>query len=350
VSGEKSPLVAGYAVAKLLEGSREDEVLREQAERIGAYAAERGWNLERVYEDGPGRGGGGGARPGMSALLDEVQGFDKVIVVSLDRLLPGAEAAVELLRQFRAGGADLVSLDEDFDTGEPSGRSAAAVLRLARAWQRRTERGAGWGAESLRKPGFEPVTVIDVGAGAGTPALYEAFPSAQHVLIEPLEEFRAPLERLAAELGAQYLHMAIGAENGTTTINVNPELLVASAIRGDRTHSHQDVQAREVRLATLDALWDEHGWRPPFGLKIDTEGYEDQVIHGAAQLLKEAQFVVAEVTVKPVYEGSYSFAQLIALLDRHGFRLCEVMTAPKSRDAHETDYIDGVFRRAEETG
>ncbi len=265
--------------------------------------------------------------------------------MSLDRLLPGVEAAVEMVERFGAREVDLVSIDEKFDTGEPSGDAATALLRLARTWHRRTQRGAAWGSESLRKPGFEPATVIDVGAGDGTPPLYEAFPAAHHVLIEPLEEFRGPLGHLAARLGAEYLHLAVGAQNGTTTINVNPGLLVTSAIRGNRAYPHGEMQAREVRLATLDTLRDERDWKPPFALKIDTEGYEDQVIEGATQLLEDTQFVVAEVTVKPAYDGGYSFADLIALLDRHGFRLCDVMTAPKNAGAHETEFMDAVFQR-----
>ena len=129
------------------------------------------------------------------------------------------------------------------------------------------------------------------------------------------------------------------------TINVNPELLVTSAIRGNRAQPHGEMHAREVRLATLDTLWAERGWSPPFALEVDTEGYEDQVIEGATQMFGEAQFVVAEVTVKPAYDGGYSFADLIALLDRHGFRLCDVMTAPKNAGAHETEFMDAVFQR-----
>ena len=59
-----APRVAGYAVAKLLERVREDEVLREQSERIAAYAGERGWDLTSVYTDAPSGSVGTGARAG----------------------------------------------------------------------------------------------------------------------------------------------------------------------------------------------------------------------------------------------------------------------------------------------
>src|SRR5262245_52875429 len=41
----------------------------------------------------------------------------------------------------------------------------------------------------LKERGFTPRTVIDVGVARGTDDLYEAFPDAKHLLIEPLGEF-----------------------------------------------------------------------------------------------------------------------------------------------------------------
>jgi hypothetical protein len=44
--------------------------------------------------------------------------------------------------------------------------------------------------------GFQPATVIDVGAAEGTPPLYAVFPKAPHVLVEPLREFEPQLKEL----------------------------------------------------------------------------------------------------------------------------------------------------------
>jgi FkbM family methyltransferase len=331
-------------LAKLLERAREDEVLREQSERIAAHAEQHGWELSTVYRDGPGDTVGPGRRAGLDALIEDLKGLDKVVVVSLDRLLPGVEAAVDLLEKFSSAGVDLVSLDERFDAGEPTGDSAAAVLRLARVWQRRAAWRQAWGAESLRKPGFSPATMIDVGAAEGTPPLYEAFPAAHHVLIDPLEEYREALEELSARVGGEYHRVAVGAEEGELVIHVRARHLQASSMRHD-PEARQKQEPRTIRVTTLDALRDEHAWQPPFGLKIDTEGYEDEVLKGATRLLADTQFVVAEVRVKPLFDGGYTFAELIGLLDRHGFRLCDVMTSPKAPGEDETLYMDAVFRR-----
>src|SRR3954447_375084 len=45
-----------------------------------------------------------------------------------------------------------------------------------------------WDVASIQKRGLSPRTVIDVGAARGTQPLYEAFPDAYLVLVEPLGE------------------------------------------------------------------------------------------------------------------------------------------------------------------
>jgi hypothetical protein len=80
--------------------------------------------------------------------------------------------------------------------------------------------GSGWRAENLAKPGLSPATVIDVGAGHGTPVVYGAFPRAFRVLIEPLREFEEDLRKWIAGNPGELLLTAVGDTEGVATINV----------------------------------------------------------------------------------------------------------------------------------
>ena len=44
------------------------------------------------------------------------------------------------------------------------------------------------GLYNLKKSGFHPDVVIDVGAQTGTPELYTVYPEARHIFIEPVSE------------------------------------------------------------------------------------------------------------------------------------------------------------------
>lgn len=89
---------------------------------------------------------------------------------------------------------------------------------------------------------------------------------------------------------------------------------------------------------------EKHEFQPPFGLKIDTEGFEVQVIEGASKFLQETQFVISEVPVADRFEGGYSFAEFIALMNKHGFSVCDILDIGRA-DSSEVTFMDLVFKK-----
>ena len=208
-------------------------------------------------------------------------------------------------------------------------------------------RETGWRPENLRKPGFAPATVIDVGVARGTPSLYDAFPDAHLVLVEPLREFEDDLGRICRRRGGEYVLSAVGATPGRAEIFVNPGMLYESSLLVNEWRpaaEHEALEHREVEVTTLDALRAERGWEGPFGVKIDVEGYEHRVIAGAAALLCDTQFVIAEVSVTRPFVGGASFADFIALMDRHGFALHDLLDGLK-RGTGGVEFVDAMFSR-----
>jgi FkbM family methyltransferase len=340
---------AAYLRATMPERANEEEVLREQRRRAEKYVSERGWELAEVYEDAPSRSAFAADRPGLARLIDERDRYERLVIVSVERLRPSARAAFQLLKRFEDQGVEVVSLDDGFDTGEESGRAAVRMLSLAADWEMHAESREGWKPENLRKPGLDPATVFDVGAGAGTPTLYQAFPDARHVLVEPLEEFASDLREVVAAYRGEHVLSAAGSSEGTVTFNVERDGLLLSSILRRVADGPSDVEQRTVRVTTLDALRSRLDLQPPFGIKIDAEGYEGEVIEGASGLLPETQFVIAEVSLRPDrFDVTYSFAEFVALMDRHGFRLCDILDAPRLKRARELQFVDAMFRRAED--
>lgn len=210
-------------------------------------------------------------------------------------------------------------------------------------WPRET----GWRSENLRKPGIAPATVIDVGVGRGTPNLYNAFPEAHLVLVEPLEEFEEDLRRICRRRGGEYVLAAAGAAPGRAQVYVDKRMLYASSLLVDerRPEAEQDaLERREVVVTTLDRLRQERGWQAPFGLKVDVEGYEDRVIEGAEGLLRETQFVISEVSVARPIAGGMPFARFISFMEKLGFAVHDVLDGTK-RGNGGVDFVDLYFRR-----
>jgi hypothetical protein len=92
-------------------------------------------------------------------------------------------------------------------------------------------------------------------------------------------------------------------------------------------------------MRKLDSLLAEREWQGPFGLKIDVEGFEDRVIAGAESLLASTQFVVAEVSLTPRFEGALLSGEFIGLMRQHGFAVADIINALGT-------YADLLFERS----
>jgi FkbM family methyltransferase len=236
----------------------------------------------------------------------------------------------------------------------PRGKPEAGALlwrfgHQVRANDEQWRRETGWRPENLRKPGLAPVTIIDVGAGPGTSGFYAAFPDAYLVAIDPLSEFEAPLRKQLErrEAGGEYVCTAAGSENTVVTMYVDRERLTSSSIEpkaGSTPELLALLEERTVPVVMLDELFQKKQWKPPFGLKIDTEGFEYEVIKGAGTLLEQTQFVIAEVSLRERFERSYTFAEFIELMGSLGFALRDILDGHKTAVGGEVLFIDAFFQ------
>ena len=159
---------------------------------------------------------------------------------------------------------------------------------------RSTMRGALLQIKSL---GLNPRTVIDVGAALGTFDLYEVFPEARHILIEPIAENEPYLAQICRAIGhAEYLIAAAAKIPGTCTLEVNSNLVHSMMHTAEEAVSaHPDL--RTIPTISLDQIYQERHLEPPFLIKIDVDGKEPEVLAGATQILQETDYVIVEVAL-----------------------------------------------------
>src|ERR1700759_2562768 len=144
-----------------------------------------------------------------------------------------------------------------------------------------------------RELGFAPSVVFDVGVGPGTPELYEAFPDARLVLVEPLEEGRQYFEGVERQRGADTIIAAAGSAPGEVEIFVHRAPWCSSifgGLRGDAT----DGVRRSVPMVRLDDIARERELGGPFVVKVDVEGAELEVLSGAPDVLRATELVLLE--------------------------------------------------------
>jgi hypothetical protein len=75
----------------------------------------------------------------------------------------------------------------------------------------------------VKKLGFHPKTVIDVGVAYGTADLYQPFPDAKFYLIEPVKEFEPYIRLVANTYNVEYHLAAAGAAPGSIPIHIHSD-------------------------------------------------------------------------------------------------------------------------------
>jgi FkbM family methyltransferase len=171
----------------------------------------------------------------------------------------------------------------------------------------------------VKRLGFSPATVIDVGVAHGTPELYDAFPDARFLLIDPLEEYAAPIAEATANLRhAEWVRAAAGPAPGTVEIRVNRAPMLSSTL-GSWKGQDDGGRPRTVPVVRIDDLAAERSLPGPFLLKADVEGGELRVLDVARRVLERTELVLLEVNLFPFLPGQPQLHDVVAYMKERGF-------------------------------
>lgn len=196
--------------------------------------------------------------------------------------------------------------------------------------------------------GVRPRTVFDVGVGNGTPWLYAAFPQAHFVLIEPQAEFEPGLKDICKHIDAEYHLVGVGSREQHLPIY----RLLSSPTGSSFLPPNADTEQRwgaseksgELHVVPLDTYRDQPG---PFFLKIDTEGFELEVLRGAVRVLEQTDVVLMEVAIAKRQEAEPDLIDIGTFMKSNGFRLIDFPVLTQQARGGPLLYVDVAFARAE---
>lgn len=170
----------------------------------------------------------------------------------------------------------------------------------------------------VKKIGFKPKIIIDVGVAYGTPSLYGVFDDVKYLLVDPLREYENVMMDICSKYPGEYVVAAAGDMPGSMTLNVHPDLSGSSFYK-ESEGSHVDGEPREVPVITLDDLIKEKQAEGPYILKVDTQGAELNVLAGASEVLKQTEVVLLEVFLFQFYKNIPLFYDIISFMKERGF-------------------------------
>jgi FkbM family methyltransferase len=197
-------------------------------------------------------------------------------------------------------------------------------------------------------------TVLDVGANEGqfVKVARALFPHAPILAFEPNPHLARSLDGLLSASGSgALLPIACGREPGMrplylTKFSPSASLLQPTDVRIPDYPTAEIGETIQVKVERLDDVVRASALaRSPYLLKLDVQGFELEVLHGATSILQEIAVILCEVNAEDFYTGQAGFEQIYRFLREHGFKLVDIGEPIRARSTGEVLYFDVAFLR-----
>lgn len=196
------------------------------------------------------------------------------------------------------------------------------------------------GLGTLKRLGFSPRTVFDIGVATGTPDLYNAFPDAEFFLVDPTRESRPHMERIARQLNARVFNFALGDFDGEKEIEVRLDDIQGATFFKEFGPLGATERYR-VPVRRFDRAFPEFA-RPAL-CKIDVQGSELDVLRGIGARLDDIDAIIVEVSAIPTLLDGPDAFDVIAFLKQHRFIIFDLLGATRRPMDSALAQIDLLF-------
>lgn len=192
----------------------------------------------------------------------------------------------------------------------------------------------------LKNLGFVPSVLLDIGAYEGNWCKFvkEIFPEASVLMMEGQASKLPILEQISSKYrNVSYKIALLGAESKEVEFNIYD---TASSVLKEENETGAMIEKRQ--LVALDELLKDTDFSQPDFIKIDTQGYELEILKGGLSTLSFAQGVLLEVSMIDIYKDSPLVNDILHFMKTQGFVLydiCSLMRRPFDKALFQSDFL-----------
>lgn len=171
------------------------------------------------------------------------------------------------------------------------------------------------------------------------------------VSFEPLNDAFEKLKK-ASMNDSQWTinHFALGDIATKNTINIAGNSGSSSILKMESKHvetlpESEYIGTQEIEIKTLNTVFDSfYKQGNKVMLKIDTQGYEKNVLEGADQVLDKITLIQLEMSLIPLYQDEILFTEMVQYMEGKGFTLIALENGFSDSKTGELFQVDGIFR------
>jgi FkbM family methyltransferase len=194
--------------------------------------------------------------------------------------------------------------------------------------------------------------ILDIGANKGQYAeeMRELGYRGKIISFEPMSSaFEILKQNSHADPLWEIHNFGLGSRNEKVNINISKNSFSSSVLNILDSHvkSYPDsafIGQEEIEIKTLDSVFEGvHEVNDKILMKIDTQGYEMQVLLGAEESLKSITGIQLEMALIPLYQEESLFMDIINHLQNRFFSLHSVEPGSSDKETGRLLQMEGIF-------
>ncbi len=198
---------------------------------------------------------------------------------------------------------------------------------------------------------IKPRYLCDIGAHAGNwtyvmsqmncELKHAVFFEPQTLYVQKLQSLSLPgVQKVVYEYGLGEKEELITVKGGTASASFLEAAPTQSVYFPDSIHA----ESEEVPVKILDEVYAKDDLPYPDVVKLDVQGFELNVLHGAVNVLSQTKYLVLELSFREFYKGQPPLWEILRFLHEHNY----VMVARgyewrNSKNHEELLQMDGIF-------
>lgn len=194
--------------------------------------------------------------------------------------------------------------------------------------------------------------LLDVGANTGQYAslMRRIGFNGQIISFEPLTSAFSNL-KINASKDEKWLceNFALGDKNEKSVIHISGNSYSSSLL--DILPSHIDFDSKSeyiadevIEIKKMDDIYSIYcNPNDVVMLKIDTQGFEKNVLEGAKQILNNVKLLQLEISIEPLYDKEILFVEMLNYLEALGFKLFALENGIRNPINGKLLQVDGIF-------
>lgn len=198
--------------------------------------------------------------------------------------------------------------------------------------------------------------VFDIGANKGQYAkgIMDAGYSKKIVSFEPLSLVHQFILRESKKYTNWEVapRCALGSKKAETEINITANSVSSTLLNMLDTHlqgapDSNVVSKEKVQVLTLDEIGEKYLLNSTsLFIKIDVQGFEQEVLKGADNMITNAKGIEMEISLVPLYENQqWLLAQVLEYMNQKGFTLSSIVPAFTDNSTGKVLQCNGIFFR-----